>query len=124
MRARAGVSVWQILTPPLLVIVRDRRSVGRRLQSRIHLDEAAGPTRIESDVFGGRSNPWGDLWLRQKSVDGQAIIHARGKEANGTKLSRVEVFNFDDKGNFIERVDAELGRAARRVIGNCTTPRW
>ena len=64
---------------------------------------------IENTVFGGRSNPWGDLWLRQKSVDGQAIIHAHGKEAGGTQIQGVEVFNFDDQGNFTERVDAELG---------------
>jgi lipopolysaccharide export system permease protein len=64
---------------------------------------------IENRVFGGPVNPWGDLWLRQKSVDGQAIIHAMGKEAKGTKLSGVQVFNFDDKGNFLERVDAASG---------------
>ena len=49
------------------------------------------------------------MWLRQKSVDGQAIIHAGGKERGGTEFKGVEVFNFDDKGNFIERVDAASG---------------
>ena len=45
----------------------------------------------------------------RKSVDGQAIIHAGGKDAEGTGLSRVEIFNFDDKGDFVERVDAQSG---------------
>jgi lipopolysaccharide export system permease protein len=104
----AGVSVWQILTPPLLVIV----IVG--VVSVVAYNPASTIMKqrsdeIENSVFGGRSNPWGDLWLRQKSVDGQAIVHAGGKEADGTKLNRVEVFNFDDKGNFIERVDAASG---------------
>ena len=65
--------------------------------------------QIETSVFGGRANPWGDLWLRQKSIDGQAILHARGKEEDGTKLSGIEVYNFDDQGNFLERVDAAAG---------------
>ena len=104
----AGVSVWQILTPPIIVII----LIG------ILADVAYNPAstwmkersdEIETRVFGGQANPWGDLWLRQKSVDGQAIVHARGKEAGGTKLTGVEVFNFDDKGNFIERVDAASG---------------
>ena len=72
------------------------------------MDEAAG-RRIENDIFGGRSNPWGDLWIRQKSVDGQAIIHAAGKDAEGTSLNGVEIYNFDDKGNFVERIDADSG---------------
>jgi lipopolysaccharide export system permease protein len=105
----AGVSVWQILTPPLVVIV----AIG--VLSVVAYNPASTAMKqrsdaIENDVFGGRSNPWGDLWLRQKSVDGQAIIHAGGKEADGTTLSRIEVYNFDDKGNFVERVDAATGQ--------------
>jgi lipopolysaccharide export system permease protein len=104
----AGVSVWQILTPPLVVIA----SIG--ILSVVAYNPASAwmkqkADEVENTVFGGPSNPWGDLWLRQKSVDGQAIIHAGGKDADGTKLSRVEIFNFDDKGNFIERVDAQSG---------------
>ena len=107
--ARAsGVSVWQILTPPMIVIVLiGVLSVVVYNPLSTWMKERSDA--IETAVFGGQSNPWGDLWLRQKSVDGQAIIHARGKEENGTKLRGVEVFNFDDKGNFIERVDAARG---------------
>ena len=107
--ARAsGVSVWQILAPPIIVIALiGVLSVVAYNPASTWMKERSDS--IETDVFGGRSNPWGDLWLRQKSVDGQAIIHARGKEAGGTKLSGVEIFNFDDKGNFVERVDAASG---------------
>ncbi len=104
----AGVSVWQILAPPITVIV----LIG--ILSVVAYNPTSTWTKdrsdeIEAAVFGGRSNPWGDLWLRQKSVDGQAIIHARGKKADGASLTGVEVFNFDDKGNFIERIDAASG---------------
>jgi len=104
----AGVSVWQILAPPIIVIVLGGvLSVVAYNPASTWMKDRSD--EIETSVFGGQSNPWGDLWLRQKSVDGQAIIHARGKGADGASISGVEVFNFDGKGNFIERVDAASG---------------
>lgn len=104
----AGVSVWQILAPPLIVVVlAGIASVAAFNPAATWMKQWSDA--IELSVFGGPSNSWGDLWLRQRSVDGQAIIHAFGKEADGTKLTRVEVFNFDDKGNFVERIDAASG---------------
>ena len=104
----AGLSVWQILTPPLLVVLTiGALSVVAYNPTSTWMKQRSD--EIENTVFGGRSNPWGDLWIRQKSVDGQAIVHARGNEANGTRLMGVEVFNFDDNGNFLERIDAGSG---------------
>jgi len=104
----AGVSVWQILAPPLVVVV----GIGILVTTVYNPASTAmkqWSDSIENGVFGGPSNPWGDLWLRQKSVDGQSILHAGGKEAGGTKISKVEVFDFDDKGNFVERLNAASG---------------
>ncbi len=104
----AGVSVWQILAAPVIVIslIGGLSLVAYNPASTWMKDRA---DEIETAVFGGQTNPWGDLWLRQKSIDGQAIIHALGKEAGGTRLTSIEVYNFDDKGDFIERVDAAAG---------------
>ena len=104
----AGVSVWQILTPPIIVIL----LIG--CFSVVAYNPAATwmkdkSDEIETAVFGSGSNPWGDLWLRQKSVDGQAIIHARGKNSDGTKLTGIGVYSFDGKGDFIGRIDAASG---------------
>jgi lipopolysaccharide export system permease protein len=104
----AGVSVWQILLPPLVVIALiGVVSVAAYNPASAWMKQKSD--QIENSIFGERSNPWGDLWLRQKSVDGQAIIHARAKEDEGTKLKGVEVFNFDDQGSFVERIDAASG---------------
>jgi len=104
----AGVSVWQILSPPLVVV-----SLIGVLSVALYNPASAWMKQrsdaIENSVFGGRFNAWGDLWLRQKSVDGQAIVHARGKEDDGARLRGVEVFNFDDEGDFLERIDAASG---------------
>ena len=104
----AGVSVWQILSPPLVVVsLIGVLSVAAYNPASAWMKQRSDA--IENSVFGGRFNAWGDLWLRQKSVDGQAIIHARGKEDDGARLRGVEVFNFDDEGDFLERIDAASG---------------
>jgi lipopolysaccharide export system permease protein len=104
----AGVSVWQFLTPPLLVsaligIV----SVAAYNPASTWMKQRSD--EIEAKAFGGPAPDSAGMWIRQKSVDGQAVLHANGRDATGTRLTRVEVFNFDDKGNFIERVDADSG---------------
>ena len=73
--ARAsGVSVWQILAPPLIVILLiGAASVALYNPASAWMKQRSD--EIETSVFGNRSNPWGDVWLRQKSVDGQAIVH-------------------------------------------------
>ena len=104
----AGVSIWQILAPPLIVVV----AIGIFAMTVFNPLSTAmkqWSDTVENSIFGGPSNPWGDVWLRQRSVDGQAIIHAAGKDAGGTTLTNVEIFNFDEKGNFVERVDASSG---------------
>ncbi len=107
--ARAsGVSVWQILAPPLVVI----GTIGVLSVTLYNPASAWMKQRsdaMETQVFGGVATLWGDLWIRQKSIDGQAILHARSKEEDGAKLNGVEVFNFDGEGEFIERIDAASG---------------
>lgn len=101
----AGVSVWQIMAPPLLVVL----AIGGfavAVYNPAATFMKGQADRIENSVFGGPANPWGDLWLRQKSVDGESILHAGGKEDEGTRLSRIELYNFDGEGNFVERVVA------------------
>ena len=101
----AGVSVWQLLTPPLVVsVVIGIISVAAYNPASTWMKQRS--ERIEASVFGGPAPGSGGVWIRQKSIDGQAVIHANGRDATGTLLARVEVFNFDDKGNFVERVEA------------------
>jgi len=46
------------------------------------------------------------MWIRQRSVDGQAILRAERSSDNGSKLSTVSVFVYNADGSFLERVDA------------------
>ncbi len=46
------------------------------------------------------------LWIRQKSLDGQAIIRASRASDGGTVLSGVTAFVYEPDGSFMERVEA------------------
>jgi lipopolysaccharide export system permease protein len=104
----AGVSVWQILAPPLVVIT----TIG--VLSVVAYNPASTwmkqkSDEIESRVFGGPALDTVGMWIRQKSVDGQAVISAGARTGDGTEFKGIAVFNFDDKDNFVERIEAASG---------------
>src|SRR3954467_15056454 len=47
------------------------------------------------------------LWLRQIQDKGQFLIHAESVEAGTTRLKPVNIFMYDDKGDFESRIAAE-----------------
>jgi lipopolysaccharide export system permease protein len=104
----AGVSVWQFLTPPLVVIVLiGVGSVAAYNPLSTWMRQRAD--EIESTVFGGPASGSIGIWIRQKSVDGQSIIRALARNGDSAEFRNIEVFNFDDEGNFIERLEAASG---------------
>jgi len=102
----AGVSAWQFISPPLLVVV----ALGVFMVTAYNPMSTAmkrEADRIEDRLFGGGASDVGGMWIRQKSVDGEAVVHADGRDESGTSLNHVQVFNFDENGGFLERVDAQ-----------------
>ena len=84
----AGLSVWQFLTPPLAVIVLiGVLSITAYNPASTWMKERSD--EIESKVFGGPAMGSLGMWIRQKSVDGQAVIRAGGRSQGGS------VFNAD-----------------------------
>jgi len=104
----AGVSVWQILVPPVAVIAAiGVLSVVAYNPASTWMKEKADS--IESSIFGGPVLGSAGMWIRQKSVDGQAVIRADSRSGGGVDFHGIHVFNFDDKGNFLERLEAGSG---------------
>ncbi len=104
----AGVSVWQFIAPPVFVAA----AIGVGVASLYNPMSTAmkrQANEIEDRLFGGAAADSGGVWIRQKSVDGEAVLHADARDGRGTSLRRVQVFNFDSNGGFTERVDAEAG---------------
>jgi lipopolysaccharide export system permease protein len=103
----AGVSVWQFLAPPLAVVLLIG-IISVTLYNPLSAAAKQQADAIEAKLFGsgGQTRGAPGLWLRQKSVDGQTIIHADSVADHGATLSKVTAFDFDMEGRFVERVDA------------------
>jgi lipopolysaccharide export system permease protein len=108
----AGISAWQFIFPALAVAVgmgvfavTVYNPVAAHLKSVADNQEA----RLFTRAGGNERSPW----LRQRSVDGEAVIRADAAEQEGTVLRGVEVFVFDRAGIFVERVDAEVAELMR-----------
>ena len=67
--------------------------------------------RLETRIFGQvqeRSDTV-PLWLRQKSLDGQAVIRAESAVAATNTVTSATIFVFDAADHFVERVEASDG---------------
>lgn len=106
----AGVSVWQFLMPPVLVAL----VLGLVTVTLYNPLSAAFKHRadgLETKLFGNAAGAAStSLWIRQKSVDGQAVIRAESSSEQGSQLGAVSAFVFDRSGRFQERVEAASAR--------------
>lgn len=107
----AGISAWQFVAPAMIVAL----MLGILATTAYNpLSTALRETskRIEAEIFSERrarlQNSSGDgFWISQRNGDGQSIINATSSRDQGAVLDGVTVFNFNDAGKFIERVEAK-----------------
>jgi lipopolysaccharide export system permease protein len=110
----AGVSVWQFLTPALLVAL----LVGILAVTVFNPVGSFAETayeKLEEHVLRQGSDPLSlsdaGLWLRQSDARGnQIIIHAGKIASQQLILDPVTLFFFDDATQFTSRVDAQSAR--------------
>ncbi len=103
----AGISAWQFLLPGLLVAL----AVGAFAVGAYNPMSAAlkqRSTEIEAKIFAksNKASSGKDLWIRQRSVDGEAILRAETAVEGTTTLARVSVFAFDPAGAFSVEIEA------------------
>ncbi len=101
-----GISAWQFLQPGVFVagLIGCLAVVAFNPLSAFLKQQASA---IEARVFGqGRAVSDQEIWLRQKSVDGQSIVRAEGAIGGTATLSRVTVFTFNEAGGFVDRIEA------------------
>ncbi|MGE0053315.1 MAG: LPS export ABC transporter permease LptG [Hyphomicrobium sp.] len=108
MRA-GGMSVWQFLTPGILVaflvgflgvVVYNPMAASGRAEAEKKFAEAFGRDANLLKAQGGGS------WLRQDGADGESVIGAVAASNRGLTLTGVIAFVYDRDGHFSERVDA------------------
>ena len=102
----AGVSVWQFLFPPLAVALL-LGLFGVTVYNPLSAVFKQRADRLEVKLFGQKGGGGdADLWIRQKSLDGQSVLRATRASDGGTVLSGVTAFVYEPDGSFMERVES------------------
>lgn len=119
----AGVSVWVMLAPALVVAL-CMGAVSFAVYNPVAAALAARFEALEEQYFGRSSSSLsvgsGGIWLRQGDDSGQTVIRARRASEQVDRLWRVSVFTFGPDGRFEERIDARravLEPGAWRLYG-------
>jgi lipopolysaccharide export system permease protein len=110
----AGVSVWQFLTPAMLVALMIG-IVAVTIFNPIAAAAAAAFERLDARILGGSSDEMllsnAGFWLRQSDRTGDQIIIHGGKIASpDLVLDNVAIFFFDNRSAFTSRIDARTAR--------------
>ena len=103
----AGISAWQFVSPTVLAaIVLGIAAAAIYNPIAATLGEQA--KRLEASIFGNesRQSPTGS-WVRQRSGDQQAILHASASREQGRALTGVTVFVVDASDKFVQQIEAE-----------------
>ena len=105
----AGVSAWQFVMPALILSLLVGIGV-TTIYNPISSALFERSERLESLLFDGGRNlqtTESNQWLRQRSQDGQSIIHAATSRQQGAELSDVTIFTLDHSDNYIGRIEAK-----------------
>jgi lipopolysaccharide export system permease protein len=107
----AGLSAWQFIAPTVaaaFVLGIAAATIYNPLAAV--LGERA--KQYEASIFGsqGGTATGNKSWIRQRSGDGQSILHAATSRDQGAVLAGITVSLFDDEGRFLERIEADTAR--------------
>lgn len=107
----AGMSAWQFIAPTVAIaFVMGIAAAVIYNPLAATLGERA--KKYEETIFGSQAGPTtgSTYWIRQRSGDGQSILHATTSREQGAVLAGITVFTFDPEGRFAERIEAETAR--------------
>jgi lipopolysaccharide export system permease protein len=105
----AGISVWQFMTPPVVVAV-VFGVVSATLYNPIAAALKERSDTLLLELSGGEKKALlddaGEIWFRQDGRDGEAIVHAKRAAERGLRLADVTIFAYEKTGRFRERIEA------------------
>ncbi len=106
----AGMSVWRFLRPPMaaaFVLGAAATLVFNPLSSALKALADQATTAI---IDQAGQNHGKNVWIRQKSVDGDAILRANSIDTAASQFENVTAFEFDHQGAFVHRIEAHSAR--------------
>ena len=114
----AGISIWQTLTPLVLLAlllggfaIALLNPLATTFLSRFSLVEARFLDNEASLLSVSKTG----LWLRQPDANGQSVIHAERVSQHDVTLHNVIVFSFDHEDEFLSRIDAKQATLLDRI---------
>src|SRR5262245_27989971 len=104
----AGVSAWQFIAPAVLAALLIG-AAATTLYNPLSAAMREQSKKLEAELFGAKGGPQRNagFWIRQRDVDGQAVINAASSRNQGAVLDAVTVLTFDAAGHFQERIEAK-----------------
>jgi lipopolysaccharide export system permease protein len=106
----AGMSAWQFVAPAVLIAL-FIGAIATAAFNPLVAVMAERAKRLEAqysgDVQSGLQQTENGFWVTQRSDTGHSIINAAGSREQGVLLSHVTAFVFDQRGSFVERVEAK-----------------
>ncbi len=109
----AGVSVWQFLLPALLFafcLGVFRVTVFNPFASVTTEKFEALENRILRNRASALAVAPSGIWLRERTPEGQSVLHARNITGDGVVMSDVIIFQFEGTDRFLRRIDADTVR--------------
>jgi lipopolysaccharide export system permease protein len=109
----AGMSVWQF-TGSAAAIALTLGVFAVTIYNPLSASMKEWANQVEASLLDKRATLFqgsGDgVWVRQQSIDGQAIVQASATIDQGRVLTGVTFFTFNDAGAFLERIEAKSAR--------------
>ena len=105
----AGISAWQFVAPALIVafvLGTLATTVYNPVAAMLHERSKRLQAEVMGETFSALQASSSGFWVRQKSADGAAIINAQTSREQGSSLSGVSVYTFDNAGHFQKRIEA------------------
>jgi lipopolysaccharide export system permease protein len=103
-----GVSVWGLLLPPVAIATLTG-VVSVVVLNPLHVSLKHRADAMEAQLFGRDGKQSNDemVWIRQRSVDGEAFIKASRVSLDGTKLTAPTAYVYGRAGKFEQRIEAQ-----------------
>ena len=114
----SGISIWKILTPPILVV----SIIGLFLILALQPFIAFTSTKfkeIEARSIRGQVSlitlSENGLWLKEENLENNTyyIIHSLGMDKRYGNIENVIFFNYQENGNLLRRIDADSAQLSR-----------
>ena len=114
----SGISIWKILTPPILVVSIIGLFLIFVLQPFIAFTSAKFK-ELEARSIRGQVSlitlSENGLWLKEENLENNTyyIIHSLGMDKRYGNIENVIFFNYQENGNLLRRIDADNAQLSR-----------